>query len=782
MTAADYNGNKQKFLEEARVLAQFHHSGIVQVYSVFEENSTAYMVMEFVKGRTLQKLVDTRGPLPEKEVVGYITQAAEALTAVHEAKLLHRDIKPENLMVTDDGRVVLVDFGTARAFAAGKAKHMTAMLTPGYAPLEQYGQEARFGPYTDLYALGGTCYHLLTGQPPVQATDRAAGVELQPPRKLNRQISQAVSDAVMWALEMKADKRPQSAKEFIKALTGQVTQPGGVDDDTPDDDTPATGDGDQNPYLPRIRQLINERNNSPAPPPSPHDARIAEISRTIELCRACHVQQPNHCPGCGNASLEEITGHFTSECPLCRAGTLMVRKIDPDKCPMCRTGQLDKQGLARPLVFCPICQAMPLKEESRKRLVILTETWWVCGHCKAEFDLGVLKQDAKLVRYEQDPSGLAAKYVGRSVPVSFWLSHSPQCNVVRKCSTCATAFYEFPDASMMLAQCSKDPHGIAAKTLGKRLPRPTWTRLAYNFPPNVGNACCPQCHAEFDFDQHGRTLHLLSCNAGQFAWADKLKGQSLPVSAWSVLSQGKPSSRPGWFCKRCSTEFDSEENGLRLVQSTAGSLSKNTGNVMALSDWQRLGAGVPTTTEEREMQQESAALQAMKDQEEAGFHEREERRRAGLDGQISELVKQALLAGFMGKETCSEHIPLGKSESLCWDARAARLKQRSQQGQSYWDVGDEGKLLVTTDRVIFAAPDGQRWQRPRSKMHTVRVEHLALDPTMPALVMGFDDLQKPVAFWIEKLAADAKIDDYECHVEFTVTDFANSLQSQFSTS
>ncbi len=278
----------------------------------------------------------------------------------------------------------------------------------------------------------------------------------------------------------------------------------------------------------------------------------------------------------------------------------MMRKINLDKCPICRTGQLGKQGLAQPLAFCPVCQATPLKEESRKRLVILTETWWVCGHCKAEFDLGVLKQEAKLVRYEQDPSGLAAKYVGRNVPVSFWRSRSPQCNVVRNCSTCGAAFYEFPDASMMLARCAKDPYGIAATTLEKRVLRPTWTRLAYNFSPTVGNACCRQCHAEFDFDQHGRTLTLLSCQAGHFPWADKFKGQLLPVSAWSVLSQGKPSSRPGWFCKRCSTEFDSEGNGLRLVQSAASGLSRNAGSVMSLTDWQRLGAGVPTTAEERQ--------------------------------------------------------------------------------------------------------------------------------------------------------------------------------------
>jgi len=224
IAVADYYVLRQKFLDEAHVLAQFHHRGIVAVYATFEANNTAYMVMEFVKGATLQKLVDTRGPLPEKEVIGYINQAADALATIHQAQLLHRDIKPENLIVTQDGRVVLVDFGTARAFASGTTRRMTAMLTPGYAPLEQYGQQARFGVFTDLYGLGATCYHLLTGQMPVQATDRAAGVELQSPHRLNHEVSQTVSDAVMWAMEMRADRRPQSAQEFIDALTGRCVQ------------------------------------------------------------------------------------------------------------------------------------------------------------------------------------------------------------------------------------------------------------------------------------------------------------------------------------------------------------------------------------------------------------------------------------------------------------------------------------------------------------------------------------------------------------------------------
>jgi formylglycine-generating enzyme required for sulfatase activity/serine/threonine protein kinase/Tol biopolymer transport system component len=225
LSPADYQLARQKFLDEARVLARFHNRGIVEVYATFEENNTAYFAMEFVEGKTLLSQVESRGPLPEKEVVEYARQAADALTVVHQASLLHRDIKPENLLVTKTGRVVLVDFGTARQFTSGKTRRMTATVTHGYAPLEQYGQQSRFGVFTDVYALGATCYHLLTGQIPVQATDRVAGVDLPPPCRLNRQVSQTVSDTVMWAMEMRADRRPQSTQEFVRALMGTGPTP-----------------------------------------------------------------------------------------------------------------------------------------------------------------------------------------------------------------------------------------------------------------------------------------------------------------------------------------------------------------------------------------------------------------------------------------------------------------------------------------------------------------------------------------------------------------------------
>src|SRR5271166_3295244 len=144
ITQLEYRQEKDKFLTEGQRLAQFQHPSIVKVFSLFEENNTAYMVMEFLRGKTLLDIVEEDGRLEERDAVAYIVQIAEALAVVHQGNMIHRDIKPENIMVAADNRAVLVDFGTAREFAAGKTRKMTTMLTPGYAPLEQYGQHARF--------------------------------------------------------------------------------------------------------------------------------------------------------------------------------------------------------------------------------------------------------------------------------------------------------------------------------------------------------------------------------------------------------------------------------------------------------------------------------------------------------------------------------------------------------------------------------------------------------------------------------------------------------------
>ncbi|MFN3649140.1 MAG: WD40 repeat domain-containing serine/threonine protein kinase [Armatimonadota bacterium] len=218
-TEAAFAEARTKFRTEGEVLRRFHHPNIVGVHAVFEENRTAYLVMEYLRGRDLDVLLAERGgPLPEVEALYYVRQIAEALTVVHSAGLLHRDLKPGNILVTQAGRAVLIDFGTAREFAAERTHRMTAMLTPGYAPLEQYSQKARFGAFTDVYALSATLYHLLTAALPVASLDRIQGVELPPVRKLNPAVSEATDRAVMRGLEMQVDRRPQTAAELIALL------------------------------------------------------------------------------------------------------------------------------------------------------------------------------------------------------------------------------------------------------------------------------------------------------------------------------------------------------------------------------------------------------------------------------------------------------------------------------------------------------------------------------------------------------------------------------------
>ena len=244
LNEADYQEARRKFLEEARWLSRFDNPHIVRVIASFTANNTAYMVMEFLDGLTLQKVLEKHGVIPEPEAVGYIDQIGHALESLHEAKLLHRDIKPENIMLRNglDGKkqAVLIDFGSAREFAAGVTKRMTTILTPGYAPLEQYGQRARFGTFTDIYSLGATLYHLLTGETPVQSTDRASGEELRSPDVINPYVSHTVSLAVMSAMQMKVADRPQRVRDFLNALHGN-NHGEAIFDGVPNE--PASGNG-----------------------------------------------------------------------------------------------------------------------------------------------------------------------------------------------------------------------------------------------------------------------------------------------------------------------------------------------------------------------------------------------------------------------------------------------------------------------------------------------------------------------------------------------------------
>jgi serine/threonine protein kinase len=205
---------RQAFVREAKMLATLHHPNIVEVLDVFDENNTSYMVMTFVKGKSLQQIVETRGKLPYPETVNYIAQITNAVGYIHDHHILHRDIKPDNIMITADFKAILIDFGSAREFEQDKTQVHTSMLTHGYAPTEQYTANSRKGSYTDIYAIGATFYFVLTGQVPMESAARLTE-QMPSPKDLVPEIPEEANRTILKAMQLKAENRHQTVHEFM---------------------------------------------------------------------------------------------------------------------------------------------------------------------------------------------------------------------------------------------------------------------------------------------------------------------------------------------------------------------------------------------------------------------------------------------------------------------------------------------------------------------------------------------------------------------------------------
>ena len=209
---------KRKFIEEAVVLHDLKHPGIVTVSDVFEENGTAYYVMDYIEGCSLDDIVRLEGALPESKALSYIRQVCSALEFVHSRNRLHLDIKPGNVMVDNTGRAVLIDFGTSKQYDEENGENTSTIMgmTPGYAPLEQYnrGGLTQFSIPTDIYSLGATLYKLLIGQTPPEASFLIKPSALVLPPDMSVNISSAIRKAMLpWP-----EDRPQSVKEFLALL------------------------------------------------------------------------------------------------------------------------------------------------------------------------------------------------------------------------------------------------------------------------------------------------------------------------------------------------------------------------------------------------------------------------------------------------------------------------------------------------------------------------------------------------------------------------------------
>mgnify|MGYP002713014837 CR=1 FL=1 len=234
LTAAQQSQAQSQFLQEASILAQLDHPNLPKVSDFFSENERDYLVMDFVPGKDLKEILEEKqAPLAVDQVISWATQIVDGLTHLHRQTppVLHRDIKPANIKLTPDGRIKLVDFGLVKLMAPDDARTITVVQGRGtalYTPLEQYGGDGGHTDVrTDIYALGGTLYHLLTFARPPDAKSRFLNPRiLKPAHLLNPNVSPTISAALLWALEMHPDDRPDTVQQFYEALTGQRPIPG----------------------------------------------------------------------------------------------------------------------------------------------------------------------------------------------------------------------------------------------------------------------------------------------------------------------------------------------------------------------------------------------------------------------------------------------------------------------------------------------------------------------------------------------------------------------------
>lgn len=215
-----FNSGREKFLKEARILAKFSgEPGVVDVRDFFEENNTAYIVMEYLDGQDLKEYLKENGTMSAEQTIKMLMPLMKALIKIHGQGLIHRDISPDNIRLVGEN-VKLMDFGAARDVSANANKSLSVMLKPGYAPEEQYRSKGVQGPWTDVYALCATIYKCITGITPDDSTQRVFSDELKTPTALGITINETLELALMKGLSVLQKDRYQSIDELINGFKG----------------------------------------------------------------------------------------------------------------------------------------------------------------------------------------------------------------------------------------------------------------------------------------------------------------------------------------------------------------------------------------------------------------------------------------------------------------------------------------------------------------------------------------------------------------------------------
>ena len=219
----------ERFIAEARTITKLKHPNLVRVRAVFEENNTAYMVMDYERGESLDRLLKRRRTLEEPELLDIVYPLLEGLDEVHAAGFVHRDIKPANIFIREDGSPMLLDFGSARQALFGETRTLTTLVSPGYAPFEQYHSRGdKQGPWTDIYGLAATLYRAVTGAPPMDAIERSEASHSAQASMISALeggkgvYSSQFLDAIDHALAFRPQDRPQTVLEWEAEIEGET--------------------------------------------------------------------------------------------------------------------------------------------------------------------------------------------------------------------------------------------------------------------------------------------------------------------------------------------------------------------------------------------------------------------------------------------------------------------------------------------------------------------------------------------------------------------------------
>jgi serine/threonine protein kinase len=223
-----FRAGLRSFINEARLLAQFDHPALIKVYAFWEQHGTAYMAMQLYEGRTLKDVL-RESPRPDEAwLKSLLTPLLDALETLHAAQCYHRDIAPDNILILKNGNPVLLDFGAARRIIGDMTQAVTVILKPGYAPIEQYADDATMqqGPWTDVYALSAVLHLAMTGKAPPASVTRMINDPMRPLRDTVQGYSDEFLLAVERGLSVRPEQRPQSISEFRELLGVSTLAPG----------------------------------------------------------------------------------------------------------------------------------------------------------------------------------------------------------------------------------------------------------------------------------------------------------------------------------------------------------------------------------------------------------------------------------------------------------------------------------------------------------------------------------------------------------------------------